>query len=152
MLVGCESGVEVCDGVTAAWSGFPTNGTAHSAARRDKYLMGEAVRQAGLRAVRQAECASWAEAAPFVAELGVGDDCAADGGGGAADGADAASGGGGGGAWCVLKPTKSAGTDGVFIAKSTAEARRRFGEILGAANVFGESNQTVLAQECVRRG
>ena len=48
---------------------YPTNGTAHSAARRDKYLMGEAVRGAGLRAVRQVEVNDWAAAAPFVAEV-----------------------------------------------------------------------------------
>ncbi|CAK0817426.1 unnamed protein product [Prorocentrum cordatum] len=112
--------------------GFPTNGAASSPARRDKYLMGECVRRAGLRAVKQQECRVWrGDAANFVSELGVREDDPA-------------------GPWCVLKPTKSAGTDGVFISKTVKDARECFDKILGAANVFGESNQTVLVQEFLK--
>ena len=69
--------------------------------------MGEAVRGAGLRAVRQIEVSDWAAAAPFVAELRVLP---------RAEAKEAEEVGGHSG-WCVLKPTKSAGTDGVYIAK-----------------------------------
>jgi len=132
ILIGCESGVEFFDELTEVMPGFPTNGTKMSAARRDKYLMGESVRSAGLRAVRQQECRAWhGDAANFVASLGVQETDS-------------------NGAWCVLKPTKSAGTDGVFISKCAAEARDCFDKILGAANVFGEANQTVLVQEFLK--
>lgn len=130
--IGCEAGVEVFDAITDKMSGFASNGTALSAARRDKYLMGEQVRKSGLRSVKQQECRNWeGEAADFITSLGVlaGDDE---------------------GAWCVLKPTKSAGTDGVFIAKSIGEAQNCFDSILGAANLFGETNQTVLCQEFLK--
>ena len=61
-MVGCESGVELTDELTDLWqrefapkdiNHVMTNGTAMSRARRDKYLMGEAVRNAGVRAVKQ---------------------------------------------------------------------------------------------------
>lgn len=128
--IGCEAGVEVFDAITEQLPGFPSNGTELSAARRDKYLMGEQVRKSGLRAVKQQECRSWrGDAANFIASLGVSD---------------------AGGAWCVLKPTRSAGTDGVFIAKSISEAEDCFDRIFGAANLFGEENQTVLVQEFLK--
>ena len=103
ILVGCESGVECHDALTTAFGGFPSNGIEKSLTRRDKHPMGEAVRAAGLRAVKQKLCGSWADARAFCGdELKVQT--------------------GETGAWCVLKPCKSAGTDGVFIAKSLAEA------------------------------
>lgn len=131
ILVGCESGVECHDALTTAFKSFPSNGIEQSLTRRDKHPMGEAVRSSGLRAVKQRLCASWAEARAFCgADLGVGEDEA--------------------GAWCVLKPCKSAGTDGVFIAKSLVECERRFGEIVGHENIFGERNAAVLVQEFMK--
>ena len=131
VLIGCESGVECFDVITEALGGFPTNGVERSLMRRDKYPMGEAVRAAGLRAVKQQLCTSWQEAELFVQqELGVRDEDD--------------------GNWCVLKPCKSAGTDGVFMCKSLAESRQRFGEIFGHCNVFGERNASVLVQELMK--
>ena len=92
--------------------------------------MGECVRNAGLRAVRQELCSSWDAARAFCEALGVNDTETS--------------------AWCVLKPCKSAGTDGVYIAKSLEECERRFDEILGTETVFGESNDNVLVQEFMK--
>ena len=92
--------------------------------------MGECVRNAGLRAVRQELCSSWDAARAFCEALGVNDTETS--------------------AWCVLKPCKSAGTDGVYIAKSLEECQRRFSEILGTETVFGESNDNVLVQEFMK--
>mmetsp|Transcript_5171 Transcript_5171/g.16972 ORF Transcript_5171/g.16972 Transcript_5171/m.16972 type:complete len:510 (-) Transcript_5171:31-1560(-) len=131
ILVGCESGVECHDALTTAFGGFPSNGIEKSLTRRDKHPMGEAVRAAGLRAVKQKLCGSWAEAKTFC-----GDELKVQ--------------AGETGAWCVLKPCKSAGTDGVFIAKSLAEAEDKFGEIVGKENVFGETNAAVLVQEFMK--
>lgn len=47
----------------------------------------------------------------------------------------------------VLKPVRSAGTENVFFVSSLTEARRAFKAILGEANLFGERNDKVLAQE-----
>ncbi|KAJ1446914.1 ATP-grasp domain-containing protein [Pelagophyceae sp. CCMP2097] len=136
MFVGCESGVECYDLLSERMGGFPTNGVASSLARRDKYPMGEHVRAAGLRAVKQQLCTAWSgdaaeSALAFIRELRVPDVEAVN----------------GEQRWCVLKPCKSAGTDGVYIAKSVAEAERRFGEIVGHSNVFGETNTACLVQE-----
>ena len=130
ILVGCESGVECHDALTTAFGGFPSNGIEKSLTRRDKHPMGECVRNAGLRAVRQELCSNWDSARVFCEALGVNDTETS--------------------AWCVLKPCKSAGTDGVYIAKSLEECEKRFSEILGTETVFGESNDNVLVQEFMK--
>ena len=130
VLVGCESGVECHDALTSALRGHPSNGPERSLARRDKHPMGECVRNAGLRAVRQELCGKWDSARVFCEALGVNDTESS--------------------AWCVLKPCKSAGTDGVYIAKSLQECQQRFSEILGTETVFGESNDAVLVQEFMK--
>jgi len=132
VMVGGEAGVECYDIVSSALKGIPSNGLDLAAARRDKYLMGEQVRRCGLRAVKQRECRAWQpEGFDMVTkELGLND--------------------GSNGRWCVLKPTKSAGSDGVFIAKNVAEAQEYFARILNAENVFFETNQTVLVQEFLK--
>ena len=130
VLVGCESGVECHDALTSALRGHPSNGPERSLARRDKHPMGECVRNAGLRAVRQELCSNWDSARVFCEALGVNDTETS--------------------AWCVLKPCKSAGTDGVYIAKTLEECQRRFSEILGTETVFGESNDNVLVQEFMK--
>jgi len=129
---GCESGVESYDALVNAMTGFAGNTLEFSGARRDKYMMGERIRECKLRAVKQIEVREWAEEAQaFLAELRVREDDPE-------------------GAWCVLKPTKSAGSDGVYIAKTIGEATEAFQRILGAADVFGEVNQTVLMQEFLK--
>src|SRR5580658_1975869 len=65
VIPGQESAVELADRLSEAL-GLPTNGTALSKARRDKYEMIETVRHAGLRCARQfkssdpLEAAAWA--------------------------------------------------------------------------------------------
>lgn len=131
--VGCESGVEAYDQLTAAMPGFPSNGLDLSAARRDKYIMGESVRNAGLRAVKQKEVSKWdAEVLDFLSkELKVREHDTT-------------------GPWCVLKPTRSAASDGVYIAKCLDDAAEAFDRILGATSVFGTQNQSVLLQEFLK--
>lgn len=131
VLVGCECGVECHDALTSALRGHASNGPERSLARRDKHPMGEAVRHAGLRAVKQELCSGWAAAKAFCEGLGVNDYTKES-------------------AWCVLKPCRSAGTDGVYIAKSMKECEQRFGEILGTDTVFGDPNDAVLVQEFMK--
>jgi hypothetical protein len=150
LLVGCESGVALYDALTeelrlpssreggregesaasippAALKG---NLASLSLARRNKYLMGEAIRAAGLRAAKQIQTCNWEEIPPFLAacrkpslhpslpsSLKV-----------------------------VLKPLSSAGSDGVFFASSEEEVREAFDVILSSSNVFGERNTSVLVQ------
>lgn len=153
LLVGCESGVALYDALieelllssrdggreggstpsipAAALKG---NVPSLSLARRNKYLMGEAIRSAGLRAVKQIQTSDWTDIPPFLdtcrkpslhpslpPSLKV-----------------------------VLKPLSSAGSDGVFFASSEQEVREAFDTILSSKNVFGEKNTSVLVQEYLR--
>ena len=47
----------------------------------------------------------------------------------------------------IMKPRRSAGSDGVFLCTSEAEAVRAFHEICGRRTIFGEENRDVLMQE-----
>jgi biotin carboxylase len=49
----------------------------------------------------------------------------------------------------VLKPTESAGSDGVFVCTSDAEIKNAFNSILGSTNKLLHVNEEVLAQEFV---
>ena len=51
-MVGAETGVLLTDQLSDAM-GLRTNDLSKSKARRDKYLMGETIREAGIRAVKQ---------------------------------------------------------------------------------------------------
>ena len=137
-MVGCESGVELCDELTERWvndhkaarlgTHVTTNGTAMSLARRDKYEMGEAVRKASIRAVKQIEVneGRFDEVLDFVNEV-----------------ADPST----GRFRVVLKPAMSAGSEGVYFATSKEECKKYFNLIYGATNVFGMVNTKVLVQE-----
>ena len=123
--------MELSDALSARLGkkGLLTNGEELSHARRDKYLMGERIREAGLRAARQVEASAWSGVEAFALELY-----------GGPEGVAAR-------LKLVLKPCRSAGTDNVFFVSSLAEARKAFDTILGDANIFGEANTTVLVQE-----
>lgn len=94
-----------------------------SHARRNKFDMGETVREAGVRAVRQYCGHTWDEVMSFLEE------------------------------WkpspflCVVKPIQSAGSDDVIKCTSPAEVNEAFHKINGAVNRLGVVNEGVLVQE-----
>jgi biotin carboxylase len=122
VLPGAETGVELADALSEAM-GLVTNGTAQSEARRNKYVMGETVRAAGLRAVRQQRATTWQEVEGFLAD------------------------------WTpnpfklIVKPLESAGSDDVTLCHSLPEARKAFEHIMGKVNGLGLVNEAVLVQE-----
>lgn len=126
ITVGCESGVELSDALSARHGKVPTNGEELSHHRRDKYLMGEKIREAGLRAARQVETNKWQDVEAFVKTL-YGTNLER--------------------MKIVLKPCRSAGTENVFFSSSLEEAKKAFDIILGDENIFGEINDMVLVQE-----
>ena len=103
--------------------GLRTNGEAGSLARRDKYLMGEKVRNAGVRAVKQEGCTSLKQLRTFCATLPQQP------------------------FKCVVKPGMSAGTDDVFLCSSLEDAEVAFERILGKRNGVGLINECALVQE-----
>ncbi|MFE9312418.1 ATP-grasp domain-containing protein [Streptomyces sp. NPDC088353] len=119
VVSGGESGVEFAD-LLAERLGLPGNGTALSAARRDKHLMVEAVRAAGLRAARQLLATDADELAAWHRELG---------------------------GRVVVKPPRSAGSQGVSFCDTPEASVAAFESLAGADDVFSQPNKGAVAQE-----
>ncbi|MCC3766444.1 ATP-grasp domain-containing protein [Streptomyces sp. UNOC14_S4] len=120
VTTGSEMGVEMSDRLSEKL-GLEGNGTALSAARRDKYEMLEALRRAGIRCVQQFkgsdpdELADWAER---LASYPV-----------------------------VVKPMSSTGSDGVHFCADRAAVVAAAQSIQSSADLFGRRNAEVLVQE-----
>lgn len=123
IIAGAETGVVLADKLSEQF-GVTTNGSSGSDARRNKYLMGEKVRAAGLRAVKQCSATKWAQIEHFVAhELRPSP------------------------FRVIVKPNESAGSDDVFLCTSMDEVKRAFGNIQGKINGLGLENTATLVQE-----
>jgi biotin carboxylase len=122
VLAGAETGVLLADQL-ASKLGTRSNPLELSLARRNKYVMGETVRAAGVRAVRQQRATEWATVKAFLDEWQPSPFLA------------------------VVKPTQSAGSDDVFKCNSEAEVKTAFDKINGSINMLGVANEGVLVQE-----
>lgn len=127
ILPGAETGVLLADKLSERFQ-LTTNGTKGSAARRNKFLMGEKVRAAGLRAVGQLAATKWSQVETFVEKELVPQ----------LKGADFK---------VIVKPVESAGSDDVTLCHSMDEVRAAFGSIQGKINGLGLENQATLVQE-----
>ena len=122
VMAGAETGVELADTISSRM-GLRTNGTQLSFARRNKYHMGETIRQAGVRAVKQVKASTWKEVENFMKE------------------------------WrpepyeIIVKPVDSAGSEDVTLCRSEEELKSAFSRILGKVNGLGLLNEAVLVQE-----
>ena len=122
VVAGTETGVELSD-ILSELLGLASNGTALSEARRNKFLMGETVRNAGLRSVYQRLVHSWGEVTQFLEE------------------------------WhpnpfeVIIKPLDSAGGEDVTLCRDVKELEKAYFAILGKVNGLGITNTTVLIQE-----
>ncbi|MBB1253542.1 ATP-grasp domain-containing protein [Streptomyces alkaliterrae] len=119
LLAGAEIGVELADVLSEAL-GVRSNGTALSAARRDKYRMMETVRSAGVPAVDQILAGDLDTLLDWYGDTD---------------------------RTVVLKPVRSALNDGVSFCSTAAEVRTAFGDLVGADSALGVRNDAVLAQE-----
>ncbi|MEU7280356.1 ATP-grasp domain-containing protein [Streptomyces sp. NPDC045431] len=123
VVPGQESAVQLADRLSEAL-GVKSNGTALSAARRDKYEMIEALRRAGVRCAEQFK----SDDADLVVKW-------------AQDH----------GSWpVVVKPISSAASDGVFVCDSAEEVAAAARRVLGTRDIFGSANTEVLVQEYLR--
>lgn len=122
VIAGCELGVELADRLSERL-GSPSNGTALSAARRDKYVMAQAVAAGGLRIPKQFCSRHMDELLEWIRRHG---------------------------SWPVIvKPVSSSASDGVCRCASDAEVEAAFEGIMRGPNVLGLENTAVLAQEFV---
>ena len=122
LIAGAETGVELADQLSERM-GLITNGTALSEARRNKFVMGETIRAAGIRAVKQLRATTWGEISQWITE------------------------------WnpmpfkVIVKPMDSAGSDDVTLCMSVQDVQNAFGNIMGKINGLGLVNKAVLVQE-----
>ena len=125
VFVGCESGVNLYDELTAALA-VRGNPSQHVAARRNKFQQAELVRSAGLDAPRQQLAVSMDDVDAFLATFEDG-------------GVEPFK--------AVCKPVEGAGSDGVSICNAPDEVRAAFAAFEGTKNVLGLDNYEVLLQE-----
>ena len=91
--------------------------------RRDKYVQQELIRQAGLRAVRQAGSANFSDVENFLTTEAYP---------------------------VVLKPTESAGSDGVKLCYNFDDAKAHFEKLMNSQLVNGGDCPSVLCQEFLK--
>jgi hypothetical protein len=125
VLPGNETAVELAEALVDELLPGTGNTPGGSAARRDKWLMAQALAAAGVPHVRQI-CAT----DPETIEAWVRDNGLAE-------------------RRLVLKPPKSGGTDSVHVTDAGGDWRPYFDRINGAVNRFGFRNSGVLVQEYV---
>ncbi|BEL03194.1 ATP-grasp domain-containing protein [Actinoplanes sichuanensis] len=99
---------------------LPGNDYALSAARRDKALMMERLRERGLRATRTAVVRTATELDQVLADFPFP---------------------------LVVKPRDSAGSDGCRVCADPEQARAAFGQVIHERNLMGRTNDAVLVQE-----
>jgi hypothetical protein len=123
VVVGSEPGVLLSDALSERL-GLPSNGTALSAARRDKHQMAHALRAAGVRAIEECKTGDAEEAVAWAQRR---DD------------------------WpVVIKPVDSAGTDGVVLCETPDAIRAAFAATIGRPNALHGANEQLLVQELLR--
>jgi biotin carboxylase len=123
VLPGCESGVELADAVAPEVVPHVSNVAELAPARRHKGEMARAVQRAGLPIIRQICTADTDEVDAWIASERL-------------DGLD-----------LVIKPPKSASTDGVTRVVKGNGWRETFAGLLGSANRLGLVNDRLVVQE-----
>ncbi|MFF7561003.1 ATP-grasp domain-containing protein [Streptomyces pseudovenezuelae] len=119
VIAGQESSVPLADRLSEA-VGVPSNGSALSPARRDKYEMTETLRRAGVRCVEQFKTDDPDAAVAWAEEHGSYP--------------------------VVVKPLSSAASDGVVVCADPDAVRAAARGVLDAPNMFGVTNTEILVQ------
>ncbi|MCX5192553.1 ATP-grasp domain-containing protein [Streptomyces sp. NBC_00249] len=119
VVAGGELGVPLTDALSSAL-GLAGNGVELSEARRDKYVMIETIKRAGVPGARQLQVTGEEELAQWHRALG---------------------------GRVVVKPLRSSGNDHVFFCDTPEESVAAYRKTAGSINVFSERNAGVVAQE-----
>ncbi|OKI02579.1 phosphoribosylglycinamide synthetase [Streptomyces sp. CB02923] len=120
VIAGQEPGVPLADRLSEGL-GLPTNGSRWSEARRNKFVMTETLRAAGVRSAEQHRTDSAEAAVRWATRRGVFP--------------------------VVVKPLSSCNADGVRICATADEVRRAADEVLASRDAFDLPNTEVLVQE-----
>ncbi|MGW0394889.1 ATP-grasp domain-containing protein [Streptomyces sp. NPDC003042] len=119
VVAGGEIGVPLTDALSSAL-GLPGNGVELSEARRDKYVMIETIKRAGVPGARQLQVTDEEQLAAWHRSLG---------------------------GRVVVKPLRSSGNDHVFFCDTPEESVAAYRKTAGTVNVFSERNDGMVAQE-----
>jgi len=120
VIAGCDLGVELADHLSESL-GLPSNGTALSAERRNKFLMAQRVAAHGLRVPDQFCSRHLKELMDWTRQLN---------------------------SWPVIvKPVGSCASDSVCRCASEAEVETAYRTIMTRRNILGKNNSDVLVQE-----
>ncbi|XXT17134.1 ATP-grasp domain-containing protein [Sorangium sp. So ce429] len=120
VIAGVQTGVLLADRLSEALE-VPTNGTAQSLDRIDKFAMFRVLEAHGLRCARSCSSSQLAELVAWFHDSGV--------------------------SKAIVKPRTSAGTDHVVVCRGEQEIREAFGRIIHKENRMGLLNEAVLIQE-----
>jgi len=126
VLAGCESGVELADALAPRVVPGVSNAPETASARRDKGAMAAAVKQAGLPIIEQICTGDFAEVEAWIERTGLA------------------------GRDLVIKPPKSASTDGVTRVARGEGLGDVFASMIGRANRLGIVNDRLVVQEYCR--
>nr|WP_280882784.1 ATP-grasp domain-containing protein [Streptomyces pseudovenezuelae] len=127
VIAGIETGVELADSLSAELGLTLANDPALSRARRDKAAMMRTLQDAGVPVIRSMPVTDWRGSAQTVAAHGLSTETGD----------------------LVVKPTRSAMSDGLRLARRGSDLEATVREVLGTRNVMGSVNDTVLVQERV---
>ncbi len=126
VLTGCESGVELTDRIASKVLPERSNRPEMAQARRHKGEMARALVAAGVPSMRQICTGSVDEVADWIEREGLTDQD------------------------LVIKPPKSASTDGVVKVPAGSDWRAKFSALLGSVNRLGFTNDKLVVQEYLR--
>lgn len=123
VIPGSEPGVYVADFLSEKLN-LPTNGTALSEVRRNKYKMHEIIKEKGVRAMDQHLAINLDEIISFFTSRGSKE--------------------------IVIKPVSSCGSEDVTFCKTVDEIEAAFTKITKKSNALGEQNTGVIVQEFLK--
>ena len=129
VVAGAESGVMLADQLGQALN--PIFGTPYNIpnpAKRDKYMLAQALKKAGIAHVRQIRTRDIAEAAAWIEVQKLFESATKQ---------------------VVVKPASSAGSEKVFFCSTLDEVQSAFQAILGQVNTYGILDTDLLVQECI---
>lgn len=120
LVAGCESGVILADMLCRELK-LPGNDPSSSKMRRDKFLMQMSIKKNGLASIDSIMTNRASDAICFFNKNKLKP--------------------------VIVKPTNSAGSDGVYCCSSENEIKRAFNTLLGKINSMGEINHNLIVQE-----
>ncbi|OQS05326.1 hypothetical protein THRCLA_20652 [Thraustotheca clavata] len=123
VIAGAEPGVPLTDRLSERMN-LVTNGSAGSEGRRNKYIMGEKIRTAGMRAVKQCLAKTFENAKEYITNVLKPEPFQV-----------------------IVKPVDSAGSDDVSLCKSLEDVENAYKSVIGKVNHLGIQNTALLIQE-----